>query len=105
MGPQAITDRAKRAHLVSASLAAGQMVDDDGPPAWFQRVVNERGQVSGEATTRVRTRSDHVSTPRYRERSPVGWRWANAVRNCARPRWMRERTVPSFTSSTSLISS
>ena len=35
----------------------------------------------------------------------VGARWARASRSCARPRWMRERTVPSLRSSTSAISS
>ena len=35
----------------------------------------------------------------------VGARWASALRSIVRPRWMRERTVPSFRSSTSAISS
>ena len=34
--------------------------------------------------------------PAYRARPSTGARWARAVRSIARPRWMRERTVPSF---------
>src|SRR5690606_34840974 len=34
-----------------------------------------------------------------------GERWASALRSCERPRWMRERTVPSLTPRVAAISS
>ncbi len=43
--------------------------------------------------------------PAKRVRPAVGARWARAARSWARPRWMRERTVPSLRPSTSAISS
>src|SRR5205085_6685945 len=42
--------------------------------------------------------------PAYRSRPAVGARWASASRSMARPRWIRERTVPSLASMMSAIS-
>ena len=46
-----------------------------------------------------------VAGPAYRTRPAPGARWASAVRSMARPRWMRERTVPSLVPRISAISS
>ena len=43
--------------------------------------------------------------PAYRIRPSAGARWASALRSMARPRWMRERTVPSLAPMISAISS
>ena len=45
------------------------------------------------------------SGPPKRVRPSTGARWASAVRSIARPRWMRERTVPSLASRIAAISS
>ncbi len=78
------------------------------------------GQLAVDQRRRLRTdvsaeRQHHRTCPAMRgpiRRGPAnrvrpgrGARWASAVRSWARPRWMRERTVPSLRPRTSAISS
>ncbi len=51
------------------------------------------------------TASGAPSGPAYRSRPDVGARCASAARSIDRPRWMRERTVPSLASRMVAISS
>src|SRR5690606_29850439 len=70
--------------------------------------VEERADPAAEVPDHeplVSTCADSEAGPAYRSRPSPGARWASALRSIVRPRWMRERTVPSLASMISAISS
>lgn len=77
-----VVDRAR-------NVLARVLVGHDDSPRAARRGALALGVAVFTATGRVRT----------------GARWANASRSCERPRWMRERTVPSLSPSVAAISS
>src|SRR5699024_8978345 len=87
-------------HLGAATGTVHQVRPGTFRPGRRQVAVHERGDERSEmahpATSAVWT--DRVSITR-------GDRCARVVRSCARPRWIRERTVPIEIPSTSPISS
>ena len=86
-------------HRQPALQAAGEVTGGAGGRAGGELAVDERGDgLLREVALRIVLRQSPAL-------GPARARWASAWRSWTRPRWIRERTVPSLTPSVAPISS
>ena len=108
-GAQPLLNVAVLVHAAAAALAAFEMAFE-GRPA-IDRKVHRPGTppvlCPGGAIATIRGGSGDAGQfqPRLRDCLPPGSRCASFSRSMVRPRWMRERTVPSLTSKAAATSS